>query len=133
MLGSLKGSAEAALGNRVVLSAVIAAPVCERVDAECNHCCWQARRPRRVELIDAPVAGACAASLELPTMTDVANLGVYELGGRGFSFSVLERSNASSPGWSVRAARRHTLLGSESFDLAIVDYSGVVPRSMAST
>lgn len=123
VLGSLKGSAEAALGNRVVLSAVIAAPVCASVSTR-NAIIAAGKRAglRRVELIDAPVAGACAASLELPTMTDVANLGVYELGGRGFSFSVLERSSASSPGWSVRAARRHTLLGSESFDLAIVDW-----------
>ena len=68
LLGSLKGSAEAALGNRVVLSAVIAARMRERVDAECNHCLPASAQASGVELIDAPVAGACAASLELPTI-----------------------------------------------------------------
>ena len=61
VLGSLKGSAEAALGNRVVLSAVIAAPVCASVSTR-NAIIAAGKRAglRRVELIDAPVAGACA-------------------------------------------------------------------------
>ena len=67
------------------------------------------------------MAGACAAALELPSeLAQCQRLGVYELGGRSFSFSVLERGGEA--GWSVAGARRQLALGSEAFDDAVIDH-----------
>ena len=75
------------------------------------------------------MAGACAAEHELKeSLTSVRRLGVYALGGKAFSFSVLERAvmgahnGAMQHGWSVLAAQRTLLFGAERFDEAIVDY-----------
>ena len=134
VLSTLKTSAESALGNRVVLSAVVCAPVLAN-DATRDAIVAAGKRAglRRVDLIEAPVAGACAAALEVEELANVRTLGVYELGGRGFSFSVLERDGSSGSGgdgdgdgsgagWAVRSAERRPLLGSELFDGAVVDW-----------
>lgn len=122
VLGALKANAESALGNRTVLQAVFAAPV-NASDAVRDALEVAGKRAglRRIVLIDAPVAGACAAALELPSeLAQCQRLGVYELGGRSFSFSVLERGGEA--GWSVAGARRQLALGSEAFDDAVIDH-----------
>jgi len=86
----------------------------------------------RVELLEEPVAAALSAELEIgAALESVTRLGVYDLGGQVFSFSILERiesapltdadvAPAVSAGWAVLGARRQSLLGSEQFDDAIV-------------
>jgi len=127
----LRSSAEAALGGgRSVLSAVIGTPVGA---SEATRSALVAAGKRaglhRVELIDEAIAGACAAEHELKeSLTPVRRLGVYALGGKAFSFSVLERAvvgahnGATLHGWSVLAAQRSLLIGAERFDEAIVDF-----------
>ena len=75
------------------------------------------------------LAGACAAEHELKeSLAPVRRLGVYALGGKAFSFSVLERAvvgaqnGAALHGWRVLAAQRSLLIGAEHFDEAIVDF-----------
>jgi molecular chaperone DnaK len=122
VLGSLKQSAEAALGNRVVYSAVVGAPVLatERTRAALLAAGKRAGL-KNIDLLDTPVAVARAAELELANeLSRAKTIGVYELGGQSFSFSVLSRS-AVSAGWAVRGAERLPLLGSEKMNLALVD------------
>lgn len=142
MLSQLKASSEEALGGSIsILSAVIGSPV---LATEPTRDALLAAGKRaglhRVELIDEPVAAALAAELEIGSLASARRLGVYDLGGRSFSFSVLERQGGSAAagergsgaaaeeagegsvaGWSVLAARRRTLLGGESFDDALVE------------
>ena len=68
------------------------------------------------------VAAATAAAQELPELGAARTLGVYALGGRSFSFSVLRRAEAAAPtpGWEVVAAADEALLGSEALDEAVV-------------
>ena len=132
VLSVLRGAAERALGgNRSVLSAVIGAPVASTEAARAALVAAGKRAGlHRVELLDEPIAGALAAEAELgERLAGVRTLGVYDLGGRAFSFSLLERAPgpaaASSTGggggaaWRVLAARRTPLLGGERFDEAI--------------
>jgi len=82
----------------------------------------------RVELLDEAVAGAYAVERELEASVgpEVRRLGVYALGGKAFSFSVLERTatetGSAEAGWRVLAAQRTPLLGGERFDEAVVEY-----------
>jgi len=46
---------------------------------------------QRIELLPEPIAAAIAARRELPELAAARTLGVYALGGRSFSFSVLRR------------------------------------------
>ena len=125
VLASLKESAESALGNRSVLSAVLGAPV---LASQGTRAALVAAGKRaglsKVTLLDAAVSGACAAALELPEIEQCTTLGVYALNGRSFSFSILERGGGGEehPGWDVRGARRQALLGGENFDVAVVEH-----------
>lgn len=128
VLGSLKESAESALGNRSVLSAVLAAPVAasERT-RDALVAASKLAGLSRVVLLESAVAGACAASLELSELAQCQKLGVYELGGRSFSFSVLQRNGGgggadAAAEWEVVTAQREVLLGSEAFDAAVVEH-----------
>ena len=129
VLASLKESAEDALGHRKILSAVVSAPVLAQ-DATRAAIVAAGKRAglSSVQLVDAPVAGACAARAELPELGSARTIGVYDLGGAAFSFSVLTQSaggagvgDASSEGgWRVLGAARRPAVGGESFDAAIV-------------
>ena len=131
VLGSLKDAAESALGNRKILSAVAGAPVLA-TDATREAIVAAGRRAglSHIDLIDVPVAGACAAADELPQLGGARKIGVYDLGGASFSFSVLERTDGGAHGlgevgdvgWRVLGASRRPLLGGEGFDVAIVDH-----------
>jgi molecular chaperone DnaK len=71
------------------------------------------------------VAAAAAAESELGAeMARVDTLGVYSLGGRGFSFTVLERREAdegAAVGWGIAAARRVDGGGLEAIDSLLVE------------
>lgn len=128
VLSLLRSSAERALGGgRSVLSAVLGAPV-DADDAARAALVAAGKRAglHRVELLDEAIAGAYAAEHELGgSLTHVHRLGVYALGGKAFSFSILERSaeqGSAAAGWNVLAARRSLLLGGECFDEAIVEF-----------
>lgn len=126
LLAQLKGNAETALGGRSVLSAVVGVPVdaTPAVRAALSAAGTRAGL-QRVELLAEPVAAVIGAGRELPEVAAMRTLGVYALGGRSFSFSVLRRLDAADApppqsGWEVVAARGERLLGSEAFDDAVV-------------
>jgi len=129
MLSLLRGSAEAALGGgRSVLSAVVGAPVGASDAARAALVAAGERAGlHRVELLDEAIAGAKAAESELgESLVHVRRLGVYQLGGKAFSFSVLGRTpdgvGSDNLGWEVLAARRTPLISGERFDGAVVDF-----------
>jgi len=130
VLSLLRGSAEAALGGgRSVLSAVVGAPVgASDATRAALVAAGKCAGLHRVELLDEAVAGAYAAERELEASVgpEVRRLGVYALGGKAFSFSVLERTatetGSAEAGWRVLAAQRTPLLGGERFDEAVVEY-----------
>ena len=64
-----------------------------------------------------------AAATELSDLDSCRTLGVYDLGGGAFSFSVLTRPSAGTDHneWSVAGASKVPLLGGELFDAAIVE------------
>ena len=131
VLRQLKGNAEDALGGRSVLCAVVGVPV----DASASlraalEAAGKRAGLRQLELLAEPVAAATAAEAgELSSeLAGAATIGVYSLGGRSFSFSVLRRAaegstataGALQPGWEVVAAESERLLGSEAFDELVV-------------
>ena len=48
----------------------------------------------QLELVPEPILSATAAEVELEAVADVSTLGVYYLGGRSFTFSVLRQQSA---------------------------------------
>jgi len=126
LLALLKGNAENALGGRAVLSAVVGVPVNATPGVRAALAAAGARAGlQQIELLPEPVAAAIAALRHLPEVAAARTLGVYALGGRSFSFSVLRRAEAGAaappqPEWQVVAARDERLLGSEAFDEAVV-------------
>ena len=96
MLAQLKGNAETALGGRSVLSAVVGVPVNATPGMRAALTAASTRAGlQKIELLSEPVAAAIAALRELPEVATARTLGVYALGGRSFSFSVLRRLEAA--------------------------------------
>jgi hypothetical protein len=110
VLARLKESAETALGRRGIISAVAGVrPYAAQLELDA----WRsagARAGLQLELVAEPILCATAAATEISELLHVDRLGVYYLGGRSFSFSVLRRVAASSGdeepglGWEVEAA-----------------------------
>lgn len=128
VLTSLRASAEAALGGgRSVLSAVLSAPVNASEETRAALVAAGKRAGlHRIELLEEPMAAVLGAEPELSrALSDVRRLGVYDLGGRAFTFSLLERIGASAPEpllpWSLVSAHRTVQLAGEQIDLALVE------------
>ena len=119
-IAQLKADAEVAHGGRAVSSAVLSIPAGSDIAARAAmEAAGRAAGLSHLELIEAPVAAAIAAAVELAPVLDCARrLAVFEWCGRAISVAVLVRRvgvDAPSPtraeAWEIEASSRRIIGG----------------------